>query len=120
MRTRTLPKCCVRQWATPVSPGCCVVWMLDQSVVPKGICDSCIASKLQIQRRAQIVVHRRQALERGDDGRHQFRRANDGVADFPTRGEIAPFQILDQFVLRIVAAGWTLEALSPKAEMLAE
>src|SRR5436190_13935236 len=41
MRTRTEPKCCVRQYAHPRSPLCSVRVIFDQSVVPNGKPDIC-------------------------------------------------------------------------------
>ena len=42
MRTRTVPNCCVRHSATPVSPGCSVGETSAQLVVANGICESSI------------------------------------------------------------------------------
>src|SRR5215510_10721472 len=39
MRTRMPSKVCVRQVARPLSPGCTVGSMADQSVVPNGMLD---------------------------------------------------------------------------------
>src|SRR6185369_17795111 len=41
MRTRIVPKCCVRQYAHPRSPLCSVGASCDQSVVPNGMSDIC-------------------------------------------------------------------------------
>src|SRR5678816_944022 len=44
IRTRTGPKCRVRQNAHPRSPLCSVGATVDQSVVPNGIPDICMAN----------------------------------------------------------------------------
>src|SRR5579871_3778064 len=53
-------------------------------------------SELQIERRAEVIDHRREALVRRDHGRQQLRRAGDVLAELRAGGKVLAFQIFDQ------------------------
>src|SRR4029079_16223109 len=77
-------------------------------------------SELQVQRRAQIVDHRRHALEDVDEPGLQLRRHGVGIAEIGTGDEILALDVVDQFVRRIVAARRPDQRLAAEPEMLAE
>src|SRR6185437_1898831 len=62
------------------------------------------ASELEVERRAEIVDHRRDALASVNENMRQFGRTGLAIAELAPCGEVLALDVVDEFVIRIVAA----------------